>query len=127
MLKNCVLFYFTLACATIDALNSCSVATVAPKGSTFILFLTTTAGSAVIGIVAQAPNTKVNVTCYNIPLGVNVKTVSQQAAYFNYINSEHFNYIYIVCEITCGCHNTHFLEVPDVISAGINISGHKYK
>ncbi len=88
------------ACDTLSSLGACSVASTAQSGTLFVsypfgnssrrsfiqyfqrkkkkkkLSSLATTGSAVIGIVATPPNTKVSVTCPNIPSGITVTTVS---------------------------------------------------
>jgi hypothetical protein len=85
-------------------LGTCSVASIASSGTIFILFPSSSAGSggrksfgrylkkknkniaasvatAVVGVVAAAPNTKVKMTCPYIPTDVTVTTVYESLNY----------------------------------------------
>ena len=91
--------FFFPACETLSSLGTCSVASIAQSGTIFVSYpfgissrrgkflhffkrkkkksqMLATIGSAVIGIRAIPPNTKVSVTCPNIPAGITVTTVS---------------------------------------------------
>ena len=107
-----VLYVHHLACESFgSSLGTCSVASIAPSGTIFVLFSSSSSSSikksgsggrkgfarylkknkkngnnnnnnspivatAVIGVVASAPNTKVKMTCPYIPTDVTVTTVS---------------------------------------------------
>ncbi|XP_046632860.1 uncharacterized protein LOC124312398 isoform X2 [Daphnia pulicaria] len=97
--QHAILTVTVTACETLSSLGACSAASSAPSGTLFVSYpfgssssrrsfiqylqrkkkkkkpssLATT-GSAVVGIVATPPNTKVSVTCPNIPSGITVTT-----------------------------------------------------
>ncbi len=73
-----IVFVAVVACDTtggIAAVAECSKASLAPKGTVLVTYKTAAVGSAVITILAQAPNTKVAVKCPTIPDMITVTTV----------------------------------------------------